>query len=307
MRIKLLGTAAGGAFPQWNCACPNCRLLRAGRLRGKPRTQLQVAISTDSGGWFLLNASPDIRTQIENDPIFHPSGAVRSTPIAGVLLTSGDLDQVLGLLMLREFQKFRIFATQALRQILREDNSIFSVLNRDPDQVTWVDMLPGTPFPLASSSGQESLCCTPTSLGEHFPSYVPEARRRTVRRDETLLGLIVHSPSGRKLGYFPAVPAISPALMQDLQSMDVILFDGTFWSDGELKQIRGTGPTAREIGHIPVSGLDGSLAALSGLKAHKIYVHLNNTNPMLDESSPEYRRVREAGWEIAEDGWKFEL
>lgn len=307
MRIKLLGTAAGGAFPQWNCACPNCRLLREGRFQGKPRTQLQVAVSTDARSWFLLNASPDIRLQIENDPALHPAGAVRSTPITGIVLTSGDLDQVLGLLMLREFQKLRIFATRSLQQILREDNSIFSMLNRDPDQVTWVDILPAASFPLASANGQESLCVTPVSLGQHFPSYVSEKRCQAVKADESLLGLIVHSPSGRKLGYFPAVPAINPALMRDLQSADVVLFDGTFWSNDELKHIRAIGPTAREIGHVPVSGDDGSLAALSGLKARKIYVHINNTNPMLDESSAQYRQVREAGWEIAEDGWEFEL
>lgn len=307
MRIKLLGTAAGGAFPQWNCACPNCRSLREGRFHGKPRTQLQVAVSADGGSWFLLNASPDIRTQIENAPVLHPNGAIRATPITGIVLTTGDLDQVLGVLMLREFQKFRIFATPTLQQILREDNSIFSVLNRDPEQVTWIDIFPGGPFPLAVAGGQESLCVTPVSVGRHYPSYVSEIRRQEMPTDETLLGLIIQSPSGRKLGYFPAVPEVGPALMRDLQSTDVVLFDGTFWSNDELKQIRGTGPTAREIGHIPVSGRDGSLEALSGLKARKIYVHINNTNPMLDESSAEYRQAHEAGWEIAEDGWEFEL
>jgi pyrroloquinoline quinone biosynthesis protein B len=306
MRIKLLGTAAGGAFPQWNCACPNCRSLREGRFLGTARTQLQVAVSADSRSWFLLNASPDIRAQIENDPVFHPAGAVRATPISGVVLTSGDLDQVLGLLMLREFQKFRIFATRSLQQILREDNSMFSVLNRDPEQVTWEDTTPGTPFALTAKDGH-CLGCTPVSLGEHLPPYVSAMRRRQLRANETLLGLVVESPSGQKLGYFPAVPAISSALMRDFQRMDAILFDGTFWSNDELQRIRGVGPTAREIGHVPVSGQDGSLQALSGLKARKIYLHINNTNPMLNESSSEYRQVREAGWEIAEDGWEFEL
>ena len=180
------------------------------------------------------------------------------------------------------------------------------MLNRDPDQVSWEDMVPGTPFALAAATG-EKLCCTPVSLGQHLPSYVSEGRRRQLRADETLLGLVIQSPSGRKLGYFPAVPAISPALMRDLQTADVVLFDGTFWSNDELKRIRGTGPTAREIGHVPMSGENGSLEALASLKARKIYVHINNTNPMLDESGAEYRQVREAGWEIAEDGWEFEL
>ena len=267
--------------------------------------QLQVAVSAGTGNWFLLNASPDIRTQIENDPVFHPAGALRATPIAGVVLTSADLDQVLGLLMLREFQKFRIYSTPAVQQILRDDNSMFSMLNRDPDQVTWIHIDPGTPFPLAADG--QGLCCTPVSLGQHLPSYVSEVRRNQVHADETLLGLLIESPSGRKLGYFPAVPAVSPALTRSLQSADVILFDGTFWSNDELKNIRGAGPTAREIGHLPVSGEDGSLAALSGLRKRMIYVHINNTNPMLDESRAEFRQVRDAGWEIAEDGWEFEL
>jgi pyrroloquinoline quinone biosynthesis protein B len=307
MRVKLLGTAAGGAFPQWNCACRNCRLLREGRFRGKARTQLQVAVGVGSGRWLLLNASPDIRTQIENDPVFHPAGAVRTTPIAGVLLTSGDLDQVLGLLMLREFQQFRIFATPAMQKILREDNAIFAVLNRDPDQVTWVNIAPGTPFPLASDGEQPYPSCKPVSLGQHFPFYVSSARRKCVEGDQTLLGLMIQSPSGRTLGYFPGVPAVGPALLRQLQGADVVLFDGTFWSDDELKKLRGTGPTAREIGHIPVYGKDGSLEMLKDIKARKIYVHINNSNPMLDESSTEYRQVREAEWEIAEDGWEFEL
>ncbi len=305
MRVKLLGTAAGGAFPQWNCACRNCRLLREGRFEGKARTQLQVAVNADRGIWFLLNASPDIRTQLEDNPVFHPAGVARTTPIAGIILTSGDLDQVLGLLMLREFQHFRIFATRGLQNMLREDNSMFAVLNRVPDQVTWVDIEPGNAFPLAA--GQDSLCCLPISLGEHFPSYVSAPRRNSAPSHETLLGLILQSASGRKLGYFPAVPQVDSTLMRSLQSLDVLLFDGTFWSNDELRQVRGTGATARDIGHIPISGRDGSLDLLSSLKARKIFVHINNTNPMLDESSSEYRQVREAGWEIAEDGWEFEL
>ena len=307
MRVKLLGTAAGGAFPQWNCACRNCRLLREDRFRGKARTQLQVAVKAENESWFLLNASPDIRTQIENDPVFHPAGAVRTTPIAGIILTSGDLDQVLGVLMLREFQQFRIFATPALQQILREDNSMFAVLNRVADQVEWIDIAPGAPFLLARAGGTETLCCTPSPLGQHLPAYVPELHRKRIRADETSLGLIIQSPSGRKLAYFPAVSEISPALVRNLNNVDVVLFDGTFWSNDELNATRGTGPTAREIGHVPVSGHDGSLEMLSDLNARKIYVHINNTNPMLDESSAEYRQVREAGWEIGEDGWEFEL
>jgi pyrroloquinoline quinone biosynthesis protein B len=307
MHVKLLGTAAGGAFPQWNCACRNCVSVRKGSFQGKARCQLQIAVSPDGESWFLLNASPDIRAQIERDSAFHPLNAVRSTPISGVVLTSADLDQVLGLLMLREFQEFRIYATPTLQQILRNDNSMFAVLNRVPDQVAWIDILPGHPFPLSSRTGKASLCCTPVSLGDHVPAFVPERRQETIIREETLLGLIIQSASGRRLGYFPAVPELTPTLLQELEPLDVILFDGTFWSDDELSAIRGAGPTSREIGHIPISGEGGSLQLLSGLRGRKIYVHINNTNPILDESGAEYRQVREAGWEVGEDGWEFKL
>jgi pyrroloquinoline quinone biosynthesis protein B len=145
------------------------------------------------------------------------------------------------------------------------------------------------------------------SLGEHFPGYIPPHRRENIPPGETLLGLTVQSESGRRLGYFPAVPAITPALLEELAAADVLLFDGTFWEEAELNRIRGSGPGARAIGHIPVSGSDGSLQLLSGIKTRKIYVHINNTNPMLDESGAQYQQVRAMGWEIGEDGWEFRL
>ena len=302
MRVRLLGSAAGGGFPQWNCACPNCRSVRDRTFSGKPRTQLQVAISEDSESWFLLNASPDIRFQIEAEPLLHPRG-LRHTPITGVVLTSADLDQVLGLLSLREFQHFRIFATSAIQQVLREDNSVFAVLNRVPDQVEWVEVSSSKSFSL-----QPDLRCTPLLLGHHLPSYVSEERQRGLFAEEMSLGLVIKGSSSHRLAYLPSVPEVGPDLLKQLEKVDVMLFDGTFWSDDELIRIRQDGTTARQIGHLPVSGPGGSLEALSQLKhTRKIYIHINNTNPMLDESGSEYRQVREAGWEIAEDGWECEL
>lgn len=308
MRVKLLGSAAGGGFPQWNCACPNCRSLRNGAFLGKARTHLQVAISEDDRSWFLLNASPDIRHQIEADPDLHPCGRARGTPVASVVLTSCDLDQILGLLMMREFQQFRIYATRSIQRILREDNSMFKVLNRVPDQVDWVEINPGKNFSLSGKDGTPNLCCTPVSLGAHFAAYVSEQRRDNVTSSEMLIGLLIRGASGKQLAYFPAVPKIDPPLRSHVEKSDVVLFDGTFWSDDELRRVRGTGPTAHEIGHVPISGDDGSLQRLSSLSGpRKIYVHINNTNPILDESSAEYLQVREAGWEVAEDGWELEL
>jgi pyrroloquinoline quinone biosynthesis protein B len=309
MRVAILGSSAGGGFPQWNCACRNCRGLRGGTFPAKARTQLQVAISSDGASWFLLNASPDIGRQIEANTYLHPRNGPRESPIKGVVLTSGDLDQCLGLLLLREFQALNIYATPAIRTILREDNSMFSMLERVPDQARWNDIIPGVSFCLVSPHGEEfAIRCLPLPLPTHYPAYVSADRASGLPSNESLLGLILEGSSGGKLGYFPAVPALDEALLRQLDMLDVLLFDGTFWTDDELIRVQGHGPRANQIGHIPVSSSRGSLWLLSNLRCpRKILVHINNTNPILDESGSEYRQVRDAGWQIAEDGWQFEL
>jgi len=309
MRVKILGSAAGGAFPQWNCGCQNCRVLRAGGFSGKARSQAQVAISNDGKTWFLLGASPDLRAQIEASPELHPRDAVRQSPIAGAVLANADVDHVLGLLLLRELQPLRVYATDSVHRILTEDNSMFTMLQRVPDQVRWTDFAPQIPFRLLEPSGADSrLCCRAISLGTHFPAYVSPQRQGKLNSAEASLGLMVESTSGKRLAYMPAVPQIDDALLQEFESADVLLFDGTFWSDDELIRIQGAGQTARQMGHLPVSSPDGSLTRLAGLRRpRKIYVHINNTNPMLNEAGPEYAQVRAAGWEIAEDGWQFDL
>lgn len=309
MRVKILGSAAGGGFPQWNCACPNCLALRTGTFHGKARSQAQVAISADSRSWFLLGASPDLRAQIEATPELHPREGVRQSPIAGAVLANADVDHVLGLLLLRELQPLRVYATDSIRRIVTENNSMFGMLQRIPAQVLWTSFAPGTAFPLLNPTGQDSgLRCRALSLGTHFPAYVSAQRQSDLASEEASLGLIVEAPSGKRLAYMAAVPQIDDALMKELESADVLLFDGTFWSDDELIRIQGSGQTAQQMGHVPVSSAAGSLSRLAGLRhPRKIYLHINNTNPMLDEAGPEYRQVRETGWEIAEDGWQFDL
>lgn len=312
MRVKILGSAAGGGFPQWNCACSNCRAVRAGTLRGKPRTQTQVAISADGVSWFLLGASPDLRAQIESDRDLHPRGGTqgsRYSPIAGVVLANADVDHVLGLLLMRELQPLRVYATAAVRGILTEDNSMFRMLQRVAGQVTWTDFAPGANFSLCDSAGKDSgLRCRAISLGMHYPAYVREERRAGLNSCEASLGLMIESPTGKRLAYMPAVPRIDEALISEFESADVLLLDGTFWSDDELIRTQGSGQTALEMGHVPVSSEKGSLRRLAGVRhPRKIYLHINNTNPMLDEAGPEYREVRADGWEIAEDGWQFDL
>jgi pyrroloquinoline quinone biosynthesis protein B len=342
MRVKILGSAAGGGFPQWNCACPNCRAVRAGTFRGKARTQAQVAVSADlpddaradPNSWFLLGASPDLRAQIEATPELHPRAGIRQSPIAGAVLANADVDHVLGLLLLRELQPLRVYATDSTRRILTEDNSMFAMLRRVPGQLTWAEFSPRRTFALETPSGEDSgLLCRALPLGTHYPAYVSSQRQGELKSGEASLGLIVESksveskmveskiidskmhestiaesPSGKRLAYMPAVPQIDDALLKEFESADVLLFDGTFWSDDELIRIQGSGQTARQMGHVPVSSAQGSLSKLAGLRRpRKIYVHINNTNPMLNEAGPEYARVREAGWEIAEDGWQFDL
>jgi pyrroloquinoline quinone biosynthesis protein B len=317
MRVKILGSAAGGGFPQWNCACPNCRALRAGTFPGKARTQTQVAISAEGSEWFLLGASPDLRAQIEGDPDLYPHEQTRGksprhSPIAGAVLANADVDHTLGLLLLRELQPLRVHATESVRRILTEDNSMFAMLQRVPGQATWTAFTPGTSFPLLNPAGENSgLRCRALSLGTHYPAYVSSRRQSELRMGEASLGLIVESPTGRRLACMTAVPQIDNALLQEFESVDVLLFDGTFWSDDELIRIQGSGhnsQTSLQMGHVPVASAEGSLNKLAQLRRpRKIYVHINNTNPMLNEAGPEYREVRDAGWEIAEDGWQFEL
>ncbi len=306
MQVKILGSAAGGAFPQWNCACTNCRAVRAGTFHGKPRTQTQVAITEDGLSWFLLGASPDLRTQIESTPELHPRRGLRHSPVGGIALANADVDHVLGLLLLRELQPLRIHSTASVRRILREDNSMFAMLHRIPNQATWTDFAPGEEFSLCDAQGENSgLRCRAWSLGNHYPAYVTAERQAPLAPGEASLGFFIHSNSGARLAYMPAVPHMDNALLAEFDACDVLLFDGTFWSNDELIRMQGTGQTAQQMGHIPV---EETLVKLAGVRRpRKIFLHINNTNPMLDEASAEHRRVRDAGWEIAEDGWQFNL
>jgi pyrroloquinoline quinone biosynthesis protein B len=306
MRVKILGAAAGGAFPQWNCACTNCRAVRAGTFRGKPRNQTQVAITEDGRTWFLLGASPDLRAQIEATPELHPRDGLRQSPIAGVVLANADIDHVLGLLLLRELQPLRVHATASVRRILCENNSMFGMLQRIPNQAEWTDFRSNEEFQLRSAKGEDSgLRCKAWSLSPHFPAYLSAERQSQLAPEEASMGFIIQSPAGLRLAYTPSVPQVEETLLQQLDLCDVLLFDGTFWSDDELIRVQSSGQSARQMGHTPV---EDTLKKLAGVRRpRKIFLHINNTNPMLDEASPQYRQVRGAGWEVAEDGWQFDL
>jgi pyrroloquinoline quinone biosynthesis protein B len=307
VRVKILGSAAGGGFPQWNCACSNCRRLRDGTLHGSARTQVQVAISSDNSIWYLLSASPDLQRQIEGFPKLHPGARSRETPIAALVLPGADLDQLLGLILLRESQPLRAYATPSIRKIIMENNIIFAMVKK---QISWDDVFPGREFELVSVGGTNSgIRCLPFALTGNYPHYVSQEQASSLPVDQAVLGLrLQHSSEGGTVVYMPGMPSIEDSWLEHLENCDLLLIDGTFWTDDELIRIQGSGRTARQMGHLPVSGSGGSLEQLSRLKRpRKIYIHVNNTNPILDEDSPEYQHVRQAGWEIAQDGAEFEL
>jgi len=305
MQVKILGSAAGGGFPQWNCACPNCHAVRGGQFRGKVRSQTQVAVSSDGKSWFLLGASPDLRYQIESSPELPPRSGTRNSPIEGVVLASADLDHTLGLLLLRELQPFQVWAAESVIHILRGENSMFGMLNRVADQVHWSTIRAGVRFTLKSVIGNDSgIGCMPIAVSSSYPAYA----NRVPQSDEAVVGLILTAPSGATLGFFPQLSDINPILLSLFAKLDCLLLDGTFWSDDELIRLQGSGQRAREMGHITVGGEDGTLHQLAELSTpRKMYIHINNTNPMLNEAGAEYRAVRDAGWELAEDGCHFTL
>jgi pyrroloquinoline quinone biosynthesis protein B len=310
MRVTVLGSAAGGGFPQWNCACLNCSHVRAGKAYFQARSQAQVVVSPVDGESYLLNASPDLRTQILSAPLLNPSQSPRHTPIAGVILTSADVDSVVGLLHLREFQPLQIYCTPSIRRILLEDNHIFRVLDRANPPAVWRDVSPNTWFPLgtaSASTGESTGRCLMVPLGGAYPDYVSEELRQALPSGEAVTGLVLAQGS-KRIFFAPTLPGRSQEWKEWARSSDLCLLDGTFWDENELISAGVGSKTATEIGHVPLSGPDGLLAQRDFAKGgRRVLIHINNTNPILDEESPESRAARDAGWEIAYDGMNFEV
>lgn len=302
MRLKLLGTAAGGGLPQWNCCCKNCQAARFNPSIA--RSQSQLAVSGDGQQWILMNASPDLRDQMLGSPFLHPKPelGLRNTPVAGVMLTSADLDHILGLLLMREFTPVSIYATDSVLTVL-ESNAFFSMLRRVPGQHRTQVLRHGhsvTPIP--------KITITPLELPGSFPTHVPEPMRASLNKREMTLGLIFESASGKRAAYLPALPSLTQNLLKEIGRCDVLLVDGTLWSNDELQQLHPGTPSAREMGHMPVGGAEGSLEQLRHLTGvRRIYTHINNSNPILLEGSPEQRAVLDAGFEIAFDGMEIGL
>ena len=313
MRVRILGSAAGGGFPQWNCACANCRRYRQGTLRGAARTQTQIAFTPDpdAKAWFLVSASPDLRTQILATPELAPqSNSETHSPIAGVFLPSADVDSVMGLLHLREFQSFFVFAAAATQRILKKESKIFGVLDRADPPVQWqvISSKGRLGCHLSESPGEApAFVCVTLPLGGSYPDYASDELQRTLSPEEGALGFVFEQ-KGKSVFIAPSLSGRNSEWTKTAASSDLVLIDGTFWSDDELIQTGRSKKTAREIGHLPLSGSHGLLEQFPrNAKGRKVLIHINNTNPILDEDSAEHRAVLDAGFEIAYDGLEFEL
>jgi pyrroloquinoline quinone biosynthesis protein B len=311
MQIRILGSAAGGGFPQWNCACPNCAGLREGTLRASARTQTQIAFTPDGELWFLIGASPDLRTQLIATPELSPRpGQTTRSPIAGVFLPSADIDSVLGLMHLREFQSFFVFATAGVQRVLKTENRIFKVLDRADPPVQWQILAAKGRLGchLGDSPGdQPSFICNTIALGGHYPDYVSDEARRVASAEDASIGFLFER-AGKKIFIAPGLSGRNGEWTKLAASADLILIDGTFWDDDELRRTGRSNNTARDLGHLPLSGPEGLLAQFpKDAHGRKILIHINNTNPILDEDSDEHHHTREAGFEIARDGLTIDL
>ena len=304
MRIRVLGSAAGGGFPQWNCGCPNCSGVRRGTIRAKPRSQECVAVSVDGEHWFLVNASPEVRSQIETFPPLHPRKA-RHSPIAGIILTNGDLDHCLGLLSLRESLPLKLYSTEAVRRGFTERNILWRTLERFEGQVTWQTLGFGAEVALTLPDGRPSGISV---VAVPAPGKVPiHLESVETSSPEVNVGLAIRG-GNRTVAYVSSTAAIDEAV-RDLVSMaDCVFFDGTFWSETELPDLGLGTKHARDMAHLPIGGENGSLRQLASSNAERrVFIHINNTNPILRHDSLEAAAVRSAGWEIAEDGMDVTL
>jgi pyrroloquinoline quinone biosynthesis protein B len=304
MLAVVLGAAAGGGFPQWNSNAAGCRRARSGDEAARPRSQASVAVSGNAGlSWVLLNAAPDLRQQIEANPFLHPRTGLRSTPIAAVVLTGGDVDAIAGLLVMRERQEFTVLAAPRVLAVF-DSNPIFEVLDRDI--VARVSVPLDEPVTPATGSG---LTVELFAVAGKVPLHLERpGEAPAIAEDGTTVGACVRDEQGRTLFFIPACAAMTPRLAERLRGADLVMFDGTLWRDDEMI-VAGLGPkTGLRMGHMSVSGSAGTLAAFAGLDVRrKILIHVNNSNPVLLDDSPESAEVRAHGWDIGYDGMRIEL
>jgi pyrroloquinoline quinone biosynthesis protein B len=296
--VRILGSAAGGGFPQWNCRCETCEAARAG-VRARPRTQSSLAIRGREGSWFLVNASPDARQQLEQLAPVNVDG-VRSPPFAGVLLTDAEIDHTAGLMLLRESATpVRIFGDAGVERALRHGYPVLPILERYCG-AEWQTLEPERAVPLEGSS----LVVQSFYTGGDAPRYLDGSGAQLEAS-----GFTFRDGAGESVvTYVPGLARLDDAVLDRFASSDLVLVDGTFWRDDELPRLGITNRTAHDMGHVPLSGLGGTLETLARLeRPRKVLVHINNTNPILLEDSPEREAVLRAGVEVAYDGLEIEL
>lgn len=304
MKIRVLGAGAGGGFPQWNCNCHNCARVRAGTVRAKRRTQSSIAVSSDGKNWVLFNASPDIRTQLEAFPGAHPREGVRDSGIKAIILIDSQIDHTTGLLMLRESTRpLEIYCSEMVRQDLSTGFPLFSMLEHYCRVHHHPVPLDGSGFAIP---GIEDLRFYTHALKSKAPPYSPH---RHDPHDGDNIGVVIEQVStGRKLYYAPGLGEIEPHVLAAMGDADCLLVDGTFWQSDEMARAGICDKLALDMGHLPQSGPDGMIEVLSAAAgARKILIHINNTNPILDEDSPERKTLDAAGVEVSYDGMEIDL
>jgi pyrroloquinoline quinone biosynthesis protein B len=290
----VLGSAAGGGFPQWNCRCAVCRLAWAGDLRVRARTQASLAVSGNGEDWVLINASPDLSQQLRQTQPLHPRTGTRGSPIKAVVLTGAEIDQVTGLLSLREREPFALYATAATLAAVA-GNAMFAALV----EVTRRAVVPGEAIALPGGVTAQ-LFMVPGKL----PLYLEGDDPETAMESAANVGVEIAAGKAR-IVFIPGAAGITPAMRERIARADVVFFDGTLYRDDEMIASGAGGKTGRRMGHMPIEG--GSLTALDDVAARRIYLHINNTNPILIDGSPERMAVERAGWEVAEDGMEIVL
>ncbi|MDK8874116.1 MULTISPECIES: pyrroloquinoline quinone biosynthesis protein PqqB [Paracoccus] len=294
MRIVILGSGAGGGVPQWNCGCRNCEAARAGRIPAM--SQSGIAVSANGRDWALVNASPDLRQQLAATPALRPGG-LRGSPIRSVLVTNGDIDHVAGLLTLREGQGFDLFATPAIHAVLAA-NPMLAAL--DPRLVARRELALEESFELAPG-----LVARLFAVPGKVPLYMEGEQVETDLMGEQTVGVEL-AAEGRRVFYIPGCASVPDWLRERISGADALLFDGTLWTDDEMVRAGLGAKTGRRMGHVPVSGPGGSLEGLRDLAlGARIYVHLNNSNPLVDPASPERAMAQAAGWQIGHDGMEI--
>ena len=310
MLIKVLGSAAGGGLPQWNCNGRNSADVRKGAAGLVPRTQASVAVSADGGQWVLLNAAPDLRQQINDTPQLHPApdGGPRNSPIKAVVLTNGDVDAVAGLLCLREGQPLTVYGTARVLGVLAS-NSIFDVL--DPNVVKRVTMTFGRPFAVEGPSGPVGITIEAFPVPGKVPLYLEDAEAGTgfgTQEGDTAGLKVTETASGRHFFFVPGCAKLDDALRARLEGAPLLFFDGTLYTNDEMIAQGLLNKTGERIGHMNMSGSAGSIESLAPLNiGRKIFIHINNSNPALREDSPERAAVEAAGWEVSYDGMELRV